>query len=131
MSDLRCDWLILCERAYLDENNNWCLLGIFHQSRPGPDEAVANLADRQVVASVRGAPGQQVRLSLDLHNDAGKCLVRMPAEPFTLNAEDGGVTTDWTLHCFVLEVGSYEFQLRDGDTIIATAPLEIFAPKLS
>ena len=127
--NLRCDWLILCERAYVDANGNYCLTGIFERSRPLPGELDVNLRDRTAVAFLRGEPGQVVDVSLALHGPDGEVLVNMPTEPRALHHEFGTGQTEWTLVEFRLAVGSYEFRLHEVGAVIAVAPLEIFAPK--
>jgi len=122
----RCEWLIVCERQYLDEQGRLCLVGLMNEIRAPHGEATASVPKMAVVAKVVGEPGQSIHSVLRCSDPDGTILIEMPSDT-PAHGEDGTSIATWLLEGWTFGLGRHVFTLTSGAERLATVPVTVRA----
>jgi hypothetical protein len=113
----RCDWAVVCDHAFLDENRKMCMIGIFDRVFAAAVPAVHHHA--AVVLRLIGEPRERVQIRVDIVRPSGEVLGKI--EGMAELGDDGTSQLNLGLRGLPLpDFGIYAFNIYLGDQLDKT-----------
>ena len=120
-----CDWAILCDYAFLDAGGKMCIIGIFERIYAQTVPAIHPQA--VIVAKLRGAPGEEVQLRVEIRRPNGLSLMRLDGT--AKMSVEGGAGIQLRLAGLNLpDMGTYECSVYIENEKSYVLPFQVGSP---
>ncbi len=119
----KCDWILLCDHSFRDENKKVCLLGIFDRIRvinvPTTHQSMA------LAFKVTGESGEKISARIEILRPSGHSQLAEAKLDIVLS-QDGNATINVNMNRAPLpDLGVYAINLYFGDEQADTLPFVV------